>query len=237
MADRSRCPHAEPFVVRGAPFTASEILNVLAPHLTDERKQRIHDVVARRTYSVVPVFEGLYDFGNINAVLRSAEALGCQAAHVIELGAKFRKANRVSKGADKWLDIRRWDATAPCVAHLRGLGYRIVATHIQEGRPIADAVFDSPVALFFGNEHEGVSKTLLDAADERVRLPMPGFTESFNISAAAAMALYHVYRDRVTRLGRHSDLTPEEMLRLTAVYYRRSVDRADDILTLSRRRA
>ncbi len=237
MPERSRCPHAEPFIVRGERFTAAEILDVLAPHLTDERKQRIHDVVAQRTYSVVPVLEGLYDFGNVNAVLRSAEALGCQAAHVIELAAKYKKANRVSKGADKWLDIRRWDATAPCVAHLRGLGYRIVATHIQEGRSITDAVFDTPVALFFGNEHEGASKMLLDAADDRVRLPMLGFTESFNISAAAAIALYHVYRDRVTRLGRHSDLTPEEMLRLTAVYYRRSVDRADDILRLSRRHA
>ncbi len=234
MAESSRCPHAEPFAVRGERFFAAEILDLLAPHLTEKRAQRIRDIVAQRTYSVVPVLEGLYDLGNVNAVLRSAEALGCQVAHVIELTAKYKKANRVSKGADKWLDIQRWDATEPCVAHLRGQGYRIVATHAQRGRPIADAAFDRPIALFFGNEHAGVSETLLDTADDRVRLPMLGFTGSYNISAAAAIALYHVFRDRERRLGRHSDLSAAEMVRLTAVYYRRSIERADDILWLSR---
>lgn len=236
MAETSRCPHTEPCSIRGESFSASEILRILEPHLTDERKQRIRDVVAYRTYSVVPVLEGLYDFGNVNAVLRSAEALGCQAAHVIELAAKFKKANRVSKGAEKWLDIRRWEATGPCVAHLRELGYRIVATHVQEGRPIAETAFDAPTAVFFGNEHEGVSRALSGMADERVRIPMVGFTESYNISVAAAITLYHIYRDRVARLGCHHDLTPDEMVRLMAVYYRRSVDSADKILLQSRRR-
>jgi hypothetical protein len=51
---------------------------------------------------------------------------------------------------------------------------------------------------------------------------------------AAAITLYHIYRDRMTRLGRHSDLTDDEMVRLTAVYYRRSFDAADKILLQSR---
>ena len=85
MAERSLCPQTEPFRIRGEPFSASEILCVLEEYISEERKQRIREVVAQRTYSVVPVLEGLYDFGNVNAVLRSAEAMGCQAAHVIDL--------------------------------------------------------------------------------------------------------------------------------------------------------
>ncbi|MFO7975620.1 MAG: RNA methyltransferase [Candidatus Hydrogenedentota bacterium] len=235
MADMSFCPHTEPFDIHGEPFSANEILRVLDPHLTEKRKRRIAEIVSHRTYSVVPVLEGLYDFGNVNAVLRTAEALGYQAAHVIELLTKFKKANRVSLGAEKWLDIRRWDATEPCVKHLRGLGYRIVATHVEQGRSIAELAFDTPTAVFFGNEHEGISRTLTDLADELVRLPMQGFTESYNISVAAAITLYHIYRDRVTRLGSHSDLTHEEMVRLQAVYYRRSLAAADKILLLSRK--
>jgi tRNA (guanosine-2'-O-)-methyltransferase len=235
MAERSRCPHKAPFDVHGEAFSANEILRVLDPYLTEERKQRIAEIVSHRTYSVVPVLEGLYDFGNVNAVLRTAEALGYQAAHVIELLTKFKKANRVSLGAEKWLDIRRWEATEPCVKHLQGLGYRIVATHVEEGRDIADIAFDTPTAVFFGNEHEGISRTLSSMADELVRLPVVGFTESYNISVAAAITLYHIYRDRVTRLGSDSDLTRDEMVRLTAVYYRRSVVAGDKILLQSRK--
>jgi tRNA (guanosine-2'-O-)-methyltransferase len=62
-----------------------------------------------------------------------------------------------------------------------------------------------------------------------------GFTESYNISVAAAITLYHIYRDRVTRLGSDSDLTRDEMVRLTAVYYRRSVVAGDKILLQSRK--
>ncbi|HQH67547.1 MAG TPA: RNA methyltransferase [Candidatus Hydrogenedentes bacterium] len=235
MAERSLCPQTEPFRIRGEPFSASEILCVLEEYISEERKQRIREVVAQRTYSVVPVLEGLYDFGNVNAVLRSAEAMGCQAAHVIDLVTKFKKANRVSKGAEKWLDIRRWNATVPCVTHLRAMGYRIIATHLQGGRPIAEIAFDAPSAVFFGNEHDGVSQTLAGMADELVRLPIIGFTESYNISVAAAITLYHIYRDRMARLGSHGDLTRDEMVRLMAVYYRRSVDAADEILLRSRR--
>lgn len=235
MAEMTLCPHTEPIDIHGEPFSANEVLRVLEPHLTEERKQRIAEIVSRRTYSIVPVLEGLYDFGNVNAVLRTAEALGYQAAHVIELLTKFKKANRVSLGAEKWLDIRRWEATEPCVKHLRGLGYRIVATHVEEGRDIGEIAFDTPAAVFFGNEHEGISRTLTGMADEFVRLPMRGFTESYNISVAAGIALYHIYRDRMTRLGTHSDLTRDEMVRLTAVYYRRSLAAADKILLLSRK--
>ncbi|MEA3365929.1 MAG: RNA methyltransferase [Candidatus Hydrogenedentes bacterium] len=235
MAEKSLCPHEARFDVHGEAFSANEILRVLDPHLTEKRKQRIAEIVSHRTYSVVPVLEGLYDFGNVNAVLRTAEALGYQGAHVIELLTKFKKANRVSLGAEKWLDIHRWEATEPCVKHLQGLGYRIVATHVEEGRDIADMAFDTPTAVFFGNEHEGISRTLSAMADELVRLPVVGFTESYNISVAAAITLYHVYRDRLTRLGSHGDLTHDEMLRLTAVYYRRSLVAADKILLQSRK--
>ncbi len=234
MVNPPLCPHTEPFEIDGERFSAEEILRVLGPHLTEARKRRIHEVVASRTYAVVPVLEGLYDFGNVNAVLRSAEALGCQAAHVIELMAKFKKANRVSQGAEKWLDIQRWEATGACVGHLRNLGYRIVATHAETGRLIDEVAFDVPTAIFFGNEHEGITPELAETADTCIRLPMLGFTQSYNISVAAALTLYHVYRDRLARLGRHSDLGPVEMVRLQAVYYRRSLDAADQILLQSR---
>ncbi|WP_243664616.1 hypothetical protein [Rhodothermus marinus] len=52
----------------------------LQPYLTERRRQRIEQVLDGRTYTVVPVVEGLANTGNVSAVMRSAEALGYQAS-------------------------------------------------------------------------------------------------------------------------------------------------------------
>ncbi len=231
----SRCPHSEPFEVGGRAFTAAEIIAALAPMLLEERRRRIDAVVAERTYSVVPVLEGLYDLGNVSAVLRSAEALGFQSVHIVDSSPEFKAANRVTQGAEKWLDIHVWPDTPACVTQLRDRGYRILATHFDCARPIEEIAFDAPAAIVFGNERDGVSPEMLACADERIIIPMPGFSRSFNISVAAAIALYHIRRDRIARLGRHGDLDAADRRILTASYYLRSIVNAESILLRSTR--
>lgn len=226
----SRCPYTDPLPVGGEWCPAAEIITCLTPFLTGERRQRIAQVIAQRTYTVTPVMEGLYDRGNVSAVLRSAEALGYQAVHVIDTSAKFREANRVTQGAEKWLDISVWEAMPACIQHLKSLGYRVLATCFDQARPIAEFDFTQPTALVFGNEKDGVSPELLSLADGRVVVPLAGFSQSFNISVAAALCLYHAAEYRTRRLGQQGDLTEEEQRLLTAAYYLRSIPSAADIL-------
>jgi len=226
----SRFIHPEPFEIGRHSYAASEVIEGLTPYLTPERREKIERVVAGRTYSVVPVLEGLFDRGNISAVLRSAEALGYQAVHIIELSEKFKKAKRVTQGAEKWLDVRPWESTADCLKHLRSAGYRILAAHVDDAQPIADVPFAEPTALFFGNEHDGLTAELLEQADGRVSVPMTGFTQTYNISVAAALALYHIHIDRTQRLGAHGDLSEDEQRCLIASYYLRCVDYAENVL-------
>ncbi len=226
----SRFEHPEPFEIGGHQYAAAEIIEGLTPYLTPERREKIERVVAGRTYSVVPVLEGLYDRGNVSAVLRSAEALGYQAVHLIELSKKFKKAKRVTQGAEKWLDVRSWERTADCLGYLRARGYRILAAHVEDAQPISEISFREPAALFFGNEREGLTVEALQDADAHVVVPMAGFTQSYNISVAAALALYHIYRDRTQHLGAHGDLSEDEQRCLTASYYLRCVDYADKVL-------
>ena len=216
--------------MEGEAFSAREIIETLSPVILEARKKRLHEVIERRTYTVTPVLEGLYDHGNVNAVIRSAEALGFQSMHVIDSSEKFKAARRVSQGAEKWLDITTWEDTAPCVRHLKGLGYRIVATHFEDAQPIQDFAFDTPTAIVFGNEHAGLSPQLLEAADARMVIPMAGFSQSFNISVAAALCLYHVAQDRVRRMGAQGDLDAQTREVLTASYYLRSAPAAEKIL-------
>lgn len=220
-----------PLVAEGGRLhTAAQVIERLGEHIQPRRRTRIAEVVAGRTCSVTPVLEGLYDRGNVSAVIRTAEALGYQTVHVIESQAQFKEANRVTQGADKWLDLHRWETTRACVATLRAQGYRIYAMCMEDAAPIAEIDFTEPAALVFGSEMDGVSKELLARADGRVVVPMGGFTGSFNISVAAALALYHIREDRIRRQGYHGDLTEIERERLTAHYYVKAVTAAGKIL-------
>lgn len=240
------------FEFGGRTFRAAEVIERLAPFMDEARCDRIAAIVAARTYSVVPVLERVHDLGNVNAVLRSAEGLGYGAAHLVDLQGDaaawadavweddgsglsveggMGRARRQSQGADKWLDLHVWpDAAAACDA-LQAQGYWIVATHLDaDAVPIGEIDFAQPTALVFGNERDGISADMLARADQNCVLPIDGFIQSYNISVAAALALYHARQDRLVRLGRHGDLSPEEQEVLAARYYIRSVRAAAPIL-------
>ena len=226
--DRCLCP--ESFIAGTKTIDPNEVIQILDEYVTDERKERIEAVIAERTYTIVTVMEGLFDRGNVSAVMRSGESLGFQAMHIIESSEFFKEANRVTQGADKWLDVQRWETTPPCIHQLKEQGYRILATHFEEATPIDKVDWTQPAALVFGNEKDGVSPDLLELADDRVTIPMAGFSQSFNISVAAALCLYHIRQARIDALGHHGDLTEMERMRLRADYYMKSVVAAEQIL-------
>ena len=220
-----RFPHAGHFDFGGQSLTAHQILDLLSAYLTPERQERIRITVEGRTCDVVPVLENIYDRGNVSAVLRSAEAMGYQCAHVIEIGEKFKSANRVTQGADKWLNVRRWRSTLECTRELKRLGYQILATHLDaRARPIGEMDLTRPTAIVFGNEKDGVSQEMIAEADQTIIIPMQGFVQSFNISVAAAISLYHIFMERMRLLGKHGDLSEVERVILRADYSLRSSD-------------
>lgn len=219
------------FVFGGRRYEPAEIVERLAEFLTPDRQGRIESVLGDRTYRVATVVEGLVNVGNVSAVMRSAEALGFQPFHVITGDESFKDSKRTSQGAEKWLDVYQWDTPADCVAHLRDDGYRVIVTHLDETSvPIGDVDFTRKTALVFGNEREGVSREMLALSDDRCIIPMSGFVQSFNISVAAAVALYHARQDRVSRQGTHGDLSEDRLVEIRAIYYLRSVRHAWKIL-------
>jgi tRNA (guanosine-2'-O-)-methyltransferase len=225
----------DPFVIDGHALAPEQVVDILQPVMRAERLARIRTIVAQRTNTVVPVVEGLVNTGNVSAVMRSAEALGYQSFHVVRgEHDRFKHSERTSRGAEKWLDLYRWPAPAPCVRYLHAAGYRTVAMHLAEdGMPISEIDFTAPTALVFGNEKQGVSPAMLEAVDTSCIVPLSGFTESFNVSVAAAVALYHAQQDRLARQGYHADLTDEEQQALVARFCMRSVRNAEAVLRRS----
>lgn len=201
------------------------VLEKLGPLLTEDRRQKIDRVVAQRNFDTAVVLESIYDRGNISAVMRSAEGLGFGNFHVIETQEKFKESARVTQGADKWVEVQKWKNTTDCVKSLKSQGYKIYVTHLDaRSKPLHEVDFSGKTALVLGNEKNGVSPEMVAAADECIIIPMTGFVQSFNISVAGALSLYHISQDRLKRGGTNASLSKEEQDILRAYYYLRTQD-------------
>lgn len=211
-------------------LSALEIINLMKPLLSESRQSKIQNVVQERTYSVCTVLENIYDRGNISAVLRSAEAMGFQDVHIIE-SEKFKSSNRVTKGADKWLNVYSYKNTSECIQELKNQKYKIIATHLDDKSKSLDEMdWSQKMAFVLGNEKDGISKEMIDSCDERIVIPMQGFVQSFNISVAAAIGLYRIYLERKNLYGHSGDLTETQKQELIAEFYLRSSKNPEKLL-------
>ncbi len=192
-----------------------------ARFLVPERKARIDEVVANRTRTLTIVLEAFCDPQNVNAVLRTCEAFGIQEVHVVEGPMKpYDRNKKITQNADKWLDVRRWRSTRECLAHLRGQGFAIYATHLGPGaRRLEGLPFGGKVALVLGNERRGVSGEAVSFADASYAIPMAGFVQSLNVSVAAAISIAKAVERRQAERGRHGDLPDEEAAALRERFY------------------
>ncbi|RME14619.1 MAG: TrmH family RNA methyltransferase [Bdellovibrio sp.] len=199
--------------------TPEQTIHRLSPQVTPQRLQKMQKVIEGRTMNVAVIMENIYDRGNVSAVMRSAEAFGFINFCVISPpGSRFKKANRVTQGADKWLRISRYNSTTEALCSYKSQGFRVIATHLDAPKSIYEVDFTVPTALVFGNEKEGVSEEALNLCDETVIFPMSGFIQSFNISVAAALCLHQAFLNRKNILGKNGDLSKEEKKQLLAEY-------------------
>ncbi|MEL1254226.1 RNA methyltransferase [Flavobacterium sp. DGU38] len=180
--------------------------------LTDNRKERFLHVLENRTKHFTVAVEDVYQMHNTSAVMRSCEVFGIQELNVIEQRFGKRIDKEIALGAQKWVDINRFDSVSGCLSDLKSKGYQIIATtpHEQDCM-LEDFDISKPSALFFGTEKEGLSKEIMDNADGFLKIPMVGFTESLNISVSAAI----IIQDLTNRLRRSDikwQLSDEEIL-------------------------
>lgn len=211
-------------------FTPEQIFKKLTPLMTEERVKRLEEVASSRSLHLASVLENIYDHGNISAVMRSFEAFGFLRMHLVQQpGAKFKVANRVTRGAEKWLDVHKHADSAACVKRLKNDGYQIWATDLNTQNSIANIDWTKPTAIVLGNEKDGVSKEMLGLVDGTFRVPMLGFSQSFNISVAAALIFYHG-RMALDGLPNQARVNDREKTQILANYYLRCFDNPEKLL-------
>ena len=173
------------------------LLSYLQTFLTDNRKKTFENVLAQRTKHFTVVLEDIYQKHNTSAVVRNCDVFGIQDLHIIENKYNSYVSNQVAKGAQKWIDFHEYNTyeqnTQTCIKSLRDNGYQIIATspHINSCL-IEDFDIANKSAFVFGVEKQGVSEFMMTEADGYLKIPMVGFTESLNISAAVSIILQNL---------------------------------------------
>jgi len=179
-----------------------DYIRYLESFVTENRQNIFKKVLDQRTRHFTVVLEDLYQMHNVSAVVRSADIFGFQDLHIIQKKYDPKLSHAIAKGAEKWLSINRYRQTNEAIQHLKQKGYQIVATtpHTDDVN-LPDFDISKASAFFFGVEKDGLSEQVMSQADVFLKIPMYGFTESFNISVAAALIMYDVSeRLRISQL-------------------------------------
>jgi tRNA (guanosine-2'-O-)-methyltransferase len=167
--------------------------------MTPERAERIKIVLDKRQNDLTVVLENVFDPHNISAVMRTCDAMGIQDIHVLNTRiSKHKKwGARSSSSAAKWLTIHQHTDASVCFGGLRKTYSLILTTHLSSTAvSLYDIDFTGPVALVFGNEHDGVSPEIRELADGNFVIPQVGMIRSLNISVACAVSLYEAFRQK-----------------------------------------
>lgn len=211
-----------------------KLLKAFYEIITPEKREKFDQIASNRTRHIAIVVENLYQEHNASAVVRSCDCFGFQDLHIIEKTNRFELNREISMGAAKWVNHHHYyDPKYPsekCLTELKQRGYKIVATtpH-EENRTINELPIDEPVALLFGTEKSGLSETALSLADEHVRIPMYGFTESFNISVSAALCMQIVREKLEKSIDLKWRLSSNEQIKLKIEWCKNIVHKSDAV--------
>lgn len=211
-----------------------ELFTYLSRFVTAHKLTRIQQVIEQRTNYITVVLEDIFQSHNASAVIRSCECFGIQNIHIIENNYDYRINPDVALGATQWITINRYresniDNTANCIKNLKQQGYLIAATTLQPNSiPISELNLKQKIALCFGTEETGLSTAAHELADVNVKIPMYGFTQSFNISVSAALFLYELNK-KLRNSAINWSLTPEEKLNIQIDWLTKSIPRGAQI--------
>jgi len=214
-----------------------ELINFLQQFVTPKRYETFQNVIKYRTRYVSVALEDIYQPHNASAVLRSCDCFGVQDVHIIENKNQYRINPDVALGASKWLNLYSYNQkennTLEAIRILRNKGYRIVATTPHTNDITLDDfdVEKSKFVLFFGTELQGLSKLMMDNADEYLKIPMYGFTESFNISVSAALTMHHLSEKIRKTKSVNWQLTDDEKDEIILDWLRTTIKHSDEIIT------
>jgi tRNA (guanosine-2'-O-)-methyltransferase len=194
-----------------------KILEAFYEIITENKREMFDRIAANRTKHLTVVLENVFQEHNASAVLRSCDCFGIQELHVIEKDNQYKVQRDIALGAGRWVDMFNFnqgnEVTKDCITKLKSKGYKIVATSPHAKKNINEINLNQKLAFVFGTERRGISEEAIELSDELVKIPMYGFTESFNISVSVALVL-NTIRTRLEESNLNWKLNEEEIIDL-----------------------
>lgn len=209
-----------------------ELQEYLSGFITERRNLLFDKVLEKRTRYIAVALEDIYQSNNASAVLRTCDCFGIQDVHVIENRNEYELNSEVTMGSEKWLNIIKYNNSENnslnALETLRDKGYRIIATtpHLKSTILPEFDIKKGKIAIFLGTELTGLSQSILNNADEYLKIPMYGFTESFNISVSAALILQKLV-EKLHKSDLDWKLRPGEKDKIKLEWLRRTINKAE----------
>lgn len=209
------------------PTERKELITYLTQFVSDNRTDRFDDVLKNRTRHITVVLEDIYQEHNASAVLRSCDCFGIQDVHIIENRNNYKVNPDIALGSSQWINLIKYkkeeNNTLSCIKNLKANGYKIIATSPHKNDTfIQDLDISSKTALVFGTELNGISNDIIQHADGFVKIPMYGFTESFNISVSAALCM-HTLTNKLHQSNIQWQLSDDEKEEITLTWLRNTI--------------
>lgn len=144
------------------------------------------------------VLDRLQDQGNIGTVIRTADAAGYKAVIALKGTADLFAPKTVRAAAGSLFRVRLAlaETEEELLRFTRAAGKKLAAACPAGSRYYYEEDLSHDIALVLGNEGNGISGSLLEKADVKIKIPMSGSIESLNVAAAAAILMYEAVRGR-----------------------------------------
>jgi tRNA (guanosine-2'-O-)-methyltransferase len=174
-------------------------------------RQRVEKVKFGRCKNLIVVLEDPRDLVNTATAIRNVNALGAEKVYVVDPAKKLpddwlemrgqRELSRVSASAIKWTYVKRFDDTESCLMHLKKKGFTSIVTspHVKGKKNVdldTGRFTHTKLAVWFGNEIEGISDLAIEASELCVNIPMFGIIESLNLGTCTGIVLYEITKQR-----------------------------------------
>ncbi len=173
----------------------------VAPHEYMELADLIEQAKAATSAPVILIADGITDPHNLGAIIRSAEAIGAQGIVIPQRRAVGITSTvvKVAAGAIAHFPVARVINLSRAIEELKEAGFWIYGTAAGSSKTLHNTKFDGAVGLVIGSEGQGLGLLTQKCCDELVSIPMVGKTPSLNASVAAAIALYEIHRQKLTK--------------------------------------
>ena len=200
--------------------------------ISDSKQMLFDDIASNRTRYITVAMEHIQKNHNASAVLRTCDCFGIQDLHTIEKNQEYTIHKDIARGAENWVDIFSHttgeNPSIECIDKLKKKGYKIVATSPHADQDVHQLNLNEPIALFFGTERDGISPEVQEKCDEIIKIPMFGFTESFNISVSAAVIL-SIIRHRLSESQIDWKLSEEDQVKLKILWSTKIIKEGEDV--------